>query len=453
MSAINFIYEYFTTGQERSIKAKVNIIYSFVIKFLNIIINLMYVPLLINYLGTEEYGIWLVLVSIIGWFSFFDIGIGNGLRNKFAEAKANGDIKLARTYVSTAYATISSIFILIGIVFSFIIPFLDWNLILNTAVIPNNKLIILVLAVFIFFSLQFIFQLISVILLADQRTALASSFNLIANIIIISIILLLKFFFPSSLLLLGVVLSGIPVVIFILASFYLFRKDYYKYRPSRSYINLKYARPLFNLGLKFFVIQIAVIIVHSATNLIITQYYSPYEVTIYNIAFKYFFIIQMFWGIILAPLWSGITDAYTVDDFIWIKNTMKKLRYLASVSSLIIIIMLIASPLVYRLWIGDSLSIPINLSFALAMYSIIYVFFVPYITFLNGTGKIKLSTYMVIFQSIIFLPLVYLFIKVLDFGVPGIVYASIVCEIPLRITQPIQYYKLINKRAKRIWDK
>ena len=40
----------------------------------------------------------LTLSSIIGWFAFFDIGFGNGLRNKFAEAIAKGDHQLG-TYL------------------------------------------------------------------------------------------------------------------------------------------------------------------------------------------------------------------------------------------------------------------------------------------------------------------------------------------------------------------
>lgn len=452
MKIFKSIKNYLSKGQERSQKAKINIIYSFLIKFGNIIINLLYVPLLINYLGTEEYGIWLILTSILGWFSFFDIGIGNGLRNKFAEAKAQGDIELARIYVSTTYATMSIIFLAVGLIFSSIIPLFDWKVIFNTEAMSNNNLVYIVLVVFIFFILRFITQIISVILLADQRTALSSSFNLISNIIILIIILIVKYFLPSSLLLLGLILSGIPVLVFILASIYLFKKDYYNFRPGKSFIDFKYAKPIFNLGMKFFIIQISGIIFFSATNLIITQAYSPNEVTVYNIALKYFSVVNMFFGIILTPFWSAITDAFAVNDYNWIRETISKLKYSAMVISGITLIMLFVSPTVYVLWIGKDLHIPFSLSVAMAISSLIYIFFSPYVHFLNGTGKIKLNTYLVVIQSIIYIPVVYIFIKIFNFGVPGIVYASLLCEIPLRITQPMQYYKIINKKAKGIWN-
>src|SRR5665648_546203 len=99
--------DFFTKGHERSIKAKKNILASLIIKGLSIAISLVLVPLTINYINPSRYGIWLTLSSIVGWFSFFDIGLTQGLRNKFAEAKAKGEDNLAQILVSTTYATVS----------------------------------------------------------------------------------------------------------------------------------------------------------------------------------------------------------------------------------------------------------------------------------------------------------------------------------------------------------
>ncbi|GAH31869.1 unnamed protein product, partial [marine sediment metagenome] len=77
-----------STGHPRSIRAKKNIFASFGLKGISILISFLLVPLVLNYIDITKYGIWLTLSSIIGWFGFFDIGLGNGLRNKFAEAIA-----------------------------------------------------------------------------------------------------------------------------------------------------------------------------------------------------------------------------------------------------------------------------------------------------------------------------------------------------------------------------
>ena len=83
---------FITEKHERTRLAQKNILLSFVIKGLSIALNLVFVPLTINYIDAERYGIWLTLSSIILWFNFFDLGLGNGLRNKLVEAIVKKDV-------------------------------------------------------------------------------------------------------------------------------------------------------------------------------------------------------------------------------------------------------------------------------------------------------------------------------------------------------------------------
>jgi len=46
------------------------------------------IPLMIRYLGQEQFGVWSTLLTVMSWIVFFDLGVGNGLRNKVAEALA-----------------------------------------------------------------------------------------------------------------------------------------------------------------------------------------------------------------------------------------------------------------------------------------------------------------------------------------------------------------------------
>ena len=160
-----------TKGHERSVKAKKNIILSGVIKGISIAISLVLVPLTIHYVNPTKYGIWLTLSSIIGWFSFFDIGLGNGMRNKFAEAMAKGEHEQAKVYVSTTYAILS---IIIGIVlgiFFVVNQFVDWTKILNTPADMARELSLLATIVFTFFSIRFVLNLVTTIMTANQEPA------------------------------------------------------------------------------------------------------------------------------------------------------------------------------------------------------------------------------------------------------------------------------------------
>ena len=67
------------------------------------IISFLLVPLSIKYIGVANYGLWITMFAFISWFSFFDFGIGNGLRNKLSQALANDNRLLAKQLVSTDY--------------------------------------------------------------------------------------------------------------------------------------------------------------------------------------------------------------------------------------------------------------------------------------------------------------------------------------------------------------
>ena len=110
----HIVFDFFSfikKGNERSIKAKKNILAMLFLKGGNILVNLMLIPITINYVNADNYGIWLTVSSIISWMSFFDIGINNGLKNKFAEAKAMNNEVLIQKYVSTTYFVLALIFV------------------------------------------------------------------------------------------------------------------------------------------------------------------------------------------------------------------------------------------------------------------------------------------------------------------------------------------------------
>ena len=220
----NQFKSFFSKGSERSKLAKKQILYSFFLKAISIVIGLLFVPLLLNYLDAERYGIWLTLTSIVGWFTFFDVGLGNGLRNRLTEALAKGEQQLAREYVSTTYAIISIIFLSLVIIFFFVNPYLHWDKILNTTQVPAKELSLLALIVFTFFLLRFIFKLIGIIAVADQRPSIDNAFGPLGNIVSLVIIYVLTLTTKGNLVIMGFVLSIVPVIVLLIATFWLFRK-------------------------------------------------------------------------------------------------------------------------------------------------------------------------------------------------------------------------------------
>ena len=182
------ITEFINGGNVRSVKTRKNIILSFGVKGISMIIGFLMIRIVLDYLDQVNYGIWLTLSSFLTWFTFFEIGLGSGLRNKLAEALALKNYKLAKNYVSTTYFILTIIILIISLLFFTLNYFIDWTLILNVDDSMSKVLNNLALIVFGLFFIQFVFKLITVILYADQRPALANSIGPLGNLISLLII-------------------------------------------------------------------------------------------------------------------------------------------------------------------------------------------------------------------------------------------------------------------------
>jgi O-antigen/teichoic acid export membrane protein len=450
---INKVYNKVGIKSNRTKNITKHVFISFIYRGGNIITTFLMVPLTIKFLDTENYGIWLTLSSFIAWFSFFDIGLGNGLRNKFAEAKAKGDLKLAKAYVSSAYFTIGSICLFLIAVFLILNLFTDWTRVFNTNPSFNKELGLLMPIVFSFFCLQLVVKLIATIYTADQNHSMPGKINFYTSVFSLLAIWLMTHIFKGSLLLFGVIFTGLPVFIMLFFNLFAFSNNYNDYKPSFSLWKHIYIKDIFGLGLKFFIIQMSGIILFTSDNFIITQLYGPKEVVPYNIVYKYFSASSMVLSIIMVPYWSSITEAYIKGDFTWLKQAMKSLLKITLVSMFLLIFMLLISPEVYKIWIGDQVAIPYSLSIFTALYFAISIFYNPFTALINGTGKILLQLYSLAITSIINIPLSVFLAKNLNFGVSGVILSTVICLIPYAVLAPIQSYKIINNKATGLWNK
>jgi len=442
----------FFKGHERSVKAKKNIIASFAVKGVSIVIGFLMVRVVLGYLDQTKYGIWLTLSSFITWFSFFEIGLGSGLKNKLAEALAVKNYNLAKTYISTTYAILSIVIGVVALLFFIANIFIDWTLILNTDQSLTSELSTLALIVFGFFFIRFVIKLINIVLVADQRPAIANAFGPIGNLIALVLIYVLTKTTNGSLIYLGWTLSVTPILVLIVATLYFYKKDYKNIAPSISFVKLRYAKDLLNLGVKFFVLQIVGLVIYQSSNIIIAQYFGPSEVTTYNIAYKYFSILMMVFTIIISPFWAAYTEAWVKKDIIWIKNTVNKLLKIWILMCVGGVIMLYFSENFYKLWVGDKVIVPFNLSFVLLIYFITFTFGGVFNMFINGVGKVKLQMYSSIVGAVLFIIVAITLIKHTSLGISGLVIASIISNFNGIIIAPIQYKKIINNKATGIWN-
>ena len=441
----------FMESSARTRKVKNNVIGSLVIKGLSIVVQLILVPLTLGYVSDELYGIWLTLSSIVVWLNFFDIGFTLGLKNRLAEAIAKEDYEKGKRLVSTTYVLMAAIFIPLFCFGALAVPHIDWPywLKVDAGYLPEIQSTLYILLGC--FCLQMITNVLGAVVAAFQQVALSSLFPVIGNVASVAIIYVLTKTAPPSLMYLALAISIVPIVVVVVASAVLYSGAYRRVAPALGYFDKREIGSLFSLGGKFFLLQVQVVVLYQTTNFLISFVSSPATVTAYNIAYRYIGVAMMVFMIVLQPLWPAVTDAYTKGDFAWMKRVYRKMSLLYLLSSLAIVLLLLVSPLVYKVWIGGKAEVPFIMTAVVAIYVIVHTWDSLQVYIINGTGHIKLQVYVTLFGLIAHVPMSLLFGKYLGLGGLGVVLSMIVVNIVYASCFTLQINKLLNNTAKGIW--
>jgi len=448
---VHLVRNFFSDGHERTLKARKNVVYSLLFKGLAMALALLNVPLAIHYVNSTQYGIWLTLSSLFTWFSMFDIGFGNGLKNKLTEALSKRDIKLARAYISTTYAAVTVISILLFAIFLIINFFLDWTAVLNVPHAMKGELSLIVVIIFSVFSVQFILQLINIVSQSKQNTIIPALISVTGNLAGLILLLIFTHNTQGSLLNLCLTIGVTPVLTLAVFSVILFKGTFKDLAPSFRLADRHYIREIMNLGIKFFIIQIGLIFYYNCDNLIITQVMGPAAVTPYNLSIKYFSVISLFSNILMTPFWAAFIEASVRKDHEWIKGTVRHLEKICLGLFAVSLLMVALSPFVYRLWLGTEVTVPLSLSACVAVYTSLNTYRTIFNFYMNGAGKIMLQLYLVIFSGIGNILLgIYLCRRL---GVEGVLLSTILFCLVSAVFEIIQYRKLINNTATGLWNK
>lgn len=436
-------------GNKRSVLVKKNIIGSFAIKGLSIIISLLLVPLTLGYVSSELYGIWLTLSSVMIWLNFFDVGFTLGLKNKLAEAVALGDWSRGKSLVSTTYFMMIAIFVPLCLILEFVVPHINWAKFLNVDAAYNPDIQKAMYILIACFCLQMVVNVLTTVVAAFQRVALSSAFPVMGHLLSLIVIFILTKCCPPSLYMLAIAISTMPIIVISVASIILFSSHFRKVAPSVKAINFSYIKDLFGLGFKFFIIQIQIVVMFQTTNLLISNLSGPNDVTAYNIAYKYIGIGLMVFNIILAPLWPAFTDAYTRKDYAWMNGMYTKMTKIWVLTALVIAGMVAVSPIVYHLWIGNKAEVPLIMTVVVGIYTILHSWDSLQVILINGIGCVKLQACITIIGLVLHIPLSFLLGRYI--GAYGVL-ASMTLIVVIYLTVfTIQIRKILNQKATGIW--
>lgn len=394
-----------------------NMIVSGASKPLSMLISYIYVPIALNYLGVEKYGIWSTILTILSWISYFDIGIGNGLRNRLTESLAKKDGE-SRKLVSSVYALTAIIMSVVATVFSIIASHAKWERIFGVQDIGENLAALVIISVIVV-AINFVLSICRNILYALQKSANVSILEILVQGINLIGLLIARIFTSENLFVMVSIYGMSMITVNAVASVILFSK-HKECQPSIFQVDIEVGKSVVNVGVQFLVIQLCALVLFTTDSFIISYMFGASDVTPYSTVNKLFNAVIRVYAALLMPTWGAVAKIKAENKLHTVKPLMRKLYmlmipFLGGTSLLILLFRPIA-----RVWLGMDLDYGNGLIIFGGFYCILNIWTNMHGCIANGLGILKEQMVMAIVQATVNIPLSIFFAREMNLGTAGI---------------------------------
>lgn len=386
------------------------------------------VPMTLPYLGQERFGVWMTVASFAGILSFMDLGVGNGLINRVAAAKAAGDhYKLQFTIFHGLV-----VLVLIGLcVVTLLLPLsllLPWNhLIKVTSPLASYEaskaisiFVILFAASIPIGGIQKIFQGLQCAWIVHLVKGVGS----LLSVTLVYYLASKKAGSPELLL----ATYGVQTLMPLLLLTVVVKKRLIRITTMTRAVWISETKSVVHVGGLFFVLQIGTLVGWGGDSLIASSLLGASEVSRLALVQRFFQFVTLPLMIMNAPLWSAYADARSRNDKVFIKQTIKNsLGCTASVAVIMSITAISLSDYIFAYWTKGSIKIPFMLIIFYGIWAVFEATGTAFSMFLNGVGEIRSQVYCVIMFCVLALPLkLYL---VPRYGISVLILATIISYI------------------------
>ncbi|HCC36062.1 MAG TPA: hypothetical protein DEQ02_10750 [Ruminococcaceae bacterium] len=380
---------------ERDRSILFNIFNAGLIKGGSMIVVLLTTRYYMAYFGNENLlGLWFVLLSFLSLVLNFDLGIGNGLRNRLVESLSENDLAKSRKYISSAYIIIGLCVLLLCAVSAVAFPFVNWHGVFNleTTVISKDTLLLCVFITFFGILLQFFLKLISSVMYALQKSFMNSLLILISNAMQLIFVAVYKIGSAQSRLVTlsvaHVICANLPLII---ATIVVFSSNLKKARPGFKYFQKKYALDVLTLGGLFFVVQLVFMLLLGTNDIFITRFSDTGKVAEYNVYQRLFSLAEKVIFLMLTPIWSAVTKALKEKDFIWMRKLYRRLQGLALLALFFEFATIPFTSFGIKFLSDGVYDANYVYALAFALYSGALIWVSVLCAFANGMGKLKIQ--------------------------------------------------------------
>lgn len=368
-----------------------------------ILTSLISIPIILNYVGTEQFALWMVLTTALSFISFSDFGIGIGVQDAISRHFAKGQNEEIKKIFSTSL----SILIVISLLFIFLFFILFYF-------IESSKIYY---SVVLIFTLGIVAGLITRIFSAIQKGFIIAFVQLISRCIAFSLLFVFvyhKVDFSIIVFLIGgtsylfVILFGLPFLFF-------FNRNIFSF--SFKSIDIYHFKGVLNIGILGLFASISMYLINNTLPFLLSIKYSAHVISNFAIAYKIISLPVMVVSFVFIPLWPAITEAYMKKDYIWINNIIKKMfKIFLFLSFISFISLYLTMQKLVEYWLSNESIYIDNTMLLLMLFFMLVSFWNSYLTtILNGFSQYKSQAIVGLFLSAISFLAAYISIKLFYF--------------------------------------
>lgn len=288
-------------------------------------------PLLIKYLGQQQYGYWLTIISTANLLAFADLGIGSTLINEIASFQAIGDTLRARQVISNAFIALCSVVSFLAISSCVVYYALTREIIgslstSTTAIEAYGPTLMLAIGAWL---ITIPLSVVQRVQQAEQKGYISQMWQAAGAILSLGSLWFCTLTHQTILVLIFCFCASQPIALIFNWAFYFLNEGRHLH-PRLADWRLSFATQMLRGSFTFFILQISGIVVFSLDSLIIAHFFGPTEVTQYNLVYRLFQIPNIVFSMWFAAMWPSYAQAIARGEMIWVRKTLKETTLLTT---------------------------------------------------------------------------------------------------------------------------
>lgn len=403
----------------RSHRFRLSLLTSVVSKVVSSVLQIAVIPLAINALGTDRFGVYVTLAATLGWVNMAGVGIGPGLTLGTASAVAARDrVREARLF-TTAFALILTLTSITLTILALAISLLGIQTIFGAKLgVYQSEIGQGMVVLMLLLGANLVLSVVEAVQAGYQSQYVNNLWATLGNIFTIGMLLLVTSHWRSITGMIVAVYGSITVAKMFNAGQLLWRHPYLV--PRWNNLDKALARMLITTGLAFLLGQFASLLYLEFNVFLVGRQLGPASAAGFAVMIQLLVLAGGMVIMITLPLWPAVADAWARGDRAWITNAYKRTTLgLMTYAILVGGVVAIAGNLIVTRWVGSQVVPSFTMQVLSGVYFVMIIWQNINHAFLIGLGQIRSASMGLLAGGIVMMIVNVLLVKV--FGSSGVI--------------------------------